>query len=446
MTPILIAAALAAGALLAWWLAASRARVKLAVLEHSLRETRLLWTEAREQLAKERASLEAAQAAWAAQQAEVARLEERNAAEKRASEQVLEQMRAALPDTFRALASTVLEEKSQSFAERNQAGLNQILAPLNSRLQDFQKKVEEVHQQQLVGGAALREQVNLLIASTSKVSDQANSLANALKGSTKAQGNWGELVLRRILESAGLREGHEYETQESHFTENGRRMQPDVVIYLPEGRRLVIDSKVSLVAYEMHCNAQDDAARLSAANDHLASVRNHIRGLSEKNYQSLYGLKSLDFVIMFLPIEPAFMLALACDEKLWEQAWQKNILLVSPSTLLFVLRTVSYLWRQEQQERNVQEIAKRGAELYNKLASFVSDLSDVGARLEQAQKSYDGAFAKLKTGRGNLIRQAELLRALGVTPSKELPRGLVEEAQQEDLDLQAPADIPGENA
>jgi len=446
MTPILIAAALAAGAILAWWFATSRAGVKLAVLEHSLREAQLRWTEAREQLAKERASLEAAQAAGGAQQAEVARLEERNAAEKRASEQILEQMRAGLPDTFRALASAVLEEKSQSFAERNQAGLNQILAPLNSRLQDFQKKVEEVHQQQLVGGAALREQVNLLVASTSKVSDQANSLANALKGSTKAQGNWGELVLRRILESAGLRDGHEYETQESHTVENGRRLQPDVVIYLPEGRRLVIDSKVSLVAYETHCNALDDAARLSAANDHLAAVRNHIRGLSEKNYQLLYGLKSLDFVIMFLPIEPAFMLALACDEKLWEQAWQKNILLVSPSTLLFVLRTVSYLWRQEQQERNVQEIAKRGAELYNKLALFVSDLSDVGARLEQAQKSYDGAFAKLKTGRGNLIRQAELLRALGVKPSKELPQGLVEEAQQEDLDLQAPAAVPGESA
>lgn len=444
MTSVLIAAVIAfsAGAILAWWFAAGRASVKLAVLDHSLREAVLRWTEAREELAKECASLKAAQAALGAQQAELARLE----AEKRASEQMLEQMKTALPDTFRALASAVLEEKSQSFAERNRAGLDQILAPLNSRLQDFQKKVEEVHQQQLVGGATLREQVNLLVASTTKVSDQANSLANALKGSTKAQGNWGELVLQQILERAGLREGHEYETQVSHTVENGRRLQPDVVIRLPEGRRLVIDSKVSLAAYWMHCKAQDEAARLAATNDLLASVRNHIRGLSEKNYQSLYGLKSLDFVIMFLPIEPAFMLALACDEKLWEQAWEKNVLLVSRSTLLFVLRTVSYLWRQEQQERNVQEIAKRGAELYNKLASFVGDLSDLGARLEQAQKSYDGAFAKLKTGRGNLIRQAELLRALGVKPTKDLPQGLVEEAQQEDLDLEIPTAAPGESA
>ena len=416
--------AFAAGAFLAWWYERSRSRPERAMLESSARTLHAQWTEARDRL-------EEARRQAAGQQVEIARLEERNKAEKAA----LEEMRASLPHTFKSLASEVLEEKAQQFARQNQTSLNQMLGPLNTRLEGFQKKIEEVHLEQVKGGATLREQVNLLVASTTKVSAEANSLASALKGSTKTQGNWGELVLERILESAGLRRGHEYEAQEGYVTENGRRAQPDVVIHLPGERHLVIDSKVSLAAYEAHCNAGEEPARASAANDHLASVRNHIRGLAEKNYQSLYGLKSIDFVIMFLPIEPAFMLALSRDDRLWEQAWQKSILLVSPSTLLFVLRTVSYLWRQEQQERNVEEIARRGAELYNKLSGFVEDLNAIGKRLGEAQRSYDSALGKLSTGKGNVIRQAEMLKALGVKPTKQLPQDMVELAQQEILEL-----------
>ena len=292
-----------------------------------------------------------------------------------------------------------------------------------------------VHREQVKDGATLRQQVSMLVASTAKVSDEANNLASALKGSSKTQGNWGELILEKILESAGLRAGEEYEAQESYAAENGRRSQPDVVIHLPGERHLIIDSKVSLTAYEAHCKADSDPARAAALSEHLKSVRAHIKGLAEKNYQTLYGLKSLDFVIMFMPIEPAFMLALSGDDKLWQQAWQKNLLLVSPSTLLFVLRTVAYLWRQEQQERNVEEIARRGAELYNKLAGFVESLTEVGDRLAQAQKSYEDAFSKLSTGRGNVIRQAEMLKALGIKPAKQLPQGLVEQAGQETLEL-----------
>ena len=429
LTFLIAVIAFAAGAALAWWFEDSRRQPERAVLEKASRTLQVQWLEARE-------SLERAREQVAGQQTEIARLEERNLAEKRA----FDEMRDRLPQTFKSLASQILEEKSQQFAERNQASLDHMLAPFNIRLQDFQKKIEDVHLEQIRGGATLREQVDRLVASESKISAEANSLANALKGSNKTQGNWGEFVLERILESAGLRKGQEYEAQQNYSAENGRRAQPDVVIHLPGSRHLVIDSKVSLAAYEAHCNAESDAARATASGDHLASVRNHIKGLAEKNYQTLYGLKSLDFVIMFLPIEPAFMLALSRDDKLWEQAWKKSVLLVSPSTLLFVLRTVSYLWRQEQQERNVEEIARRGAALYNKLAGFVDDLTDVGKQLKEAQQSYESALSKLSTGQGNVIRQAEMLKALGVKPAKQLPQGLVELAQQEALEL---GDAPG---
>jgi DNA recombination protein RmuC len=419
---LVAAAAFAAGAVGAW-LFSKQGR---GPLEKSIRTLDAQWKDAMSELSGSRRRVSDLEV-------EIARLEERSAAEKRASET----MRASFPDTFKALASQVLQEKSQEFAEQNQTSLGQMLEPLKTKLEDFR----QLHLEQVKDSAALHTQITGLRESTAKVSDEANSLANALKGSNKTQGNWGELILEKILESAGLRRGEEYETQESYAAENGRRSQPDVVIHLPGERHIVIDAKVSLTAYEAHANAETDPARNAALSEHLRSVRAHIKGLTEKNYQTLYGLKSLDFVIMFMPIEPAFMLALSGDDKLWQQAWQKNLLLVSPSTLLFVLRTVAYLWRQEQQERNVEEIARRGAELYNKLAGFVESLTEVGDRLAQAQKSYENAFSRLSTGRGNVIRQAEILKALGVKPGKQLPQGLVEQAGQETLELQAGPEI-----
>jgi DNA recombination protein RmuC len=343
---------------------------------------------------------------------------------------LLQSAREELSHQFKNLANDILEEKSKRFSEQNQQSLGQLLEPLKSRLQEFQGKVEQVYVQEGKDRSALAEQVRQLMELNKTVSQEANNLTRALKGSNKTQGNWGELILERVLETAGLRKGDEFDVQESHTTADGKRLQPDVVLHLPEDRHLVIDAKATLVAYEDYANAEDDKHRDAALKRHLEAVRGHIKGLSDKNYQDLYGLKSLDFVLMFVPIEPAFMLAVTHDRELFMDAWNKNVLLVSPSTLLFVVRTVASLWRQEAQNRNAQDIAKRGAELYDKLAGFVEDMESLGNRLGQAQKDYDGAISKLATGRGNLIRQAEMLKKLGVKPNKALPTPMVEQAHE----------------
>ncbi len=345
---------------------------------------------------------------------------------------LLLQAKETLADQFKSLASDILEEKSKRFAEQNQHSLGQLLEPLKTRLTAFQGKVEEVYVQEGKDRSALSEQVRQLVELNQALSLDAKNLTQALKGSAKTQGNWGELILERVLEASGLRKGEEYHVQHSHQREDGTRAQPDVVIHLPEERRLVVDAKVSLVAYERSIAAGTDEGRALGVRQHLESVRAHIKGLSDKKYEALYGLKSLDFVLMFVPIEPAFMQALSHDEELFMDAWHRNVLMVSPSTLLFVVRTVAHLWRQEAQTRNAQEIARRGAELYDKLCGFVDDLQGVGARLTQAQASFESAQRKLSSGRGNLIRQADLLRDLGVKPSKALPAELLEDAKLQD--------------
>ena len=339
---------------------------------------------------------------------------------------LLEQAKEELSARFKALANDILEEKSKRFTEQNQANLGALLDPLRTRLQEFQGKVEEVYVNEGKDRSALAEQVKQLMALNQQLSQDAHNLTSALKGQVKTQGNWGEVILERVLESSGLVKGLHYDAQASHAREDGSRAQPDIVIRLPEGKNLVVDAKVSLTAYEQYASAEDQSAREQALKRHLDSVRAHIKGLSAKNYQQIYELKSIDFVLMFVPIEPAFMLAVAQDPELWREAWAKNVLLVSPSTTLFVLRTVAHLWRQEQQSRNAQDIARRGAELYDKLAGFVDDLNKVGKGLDAAKASYDDAYAKLATGRGNVIRQAELLKDLGVKPTKGLPQVLVD--------------------
>ena len=284
-------------------------------------------------------------------------LEVRQADEKLA---LLQDAREALGLQFKTLANDILEEKSRRFAEQNQASLGTLLDPLRTRLADFQGKVEQFYVAEGQQRSALSEQVKQLAALNQVMSTEARNLTNALKGSSKTQGNWGELILERVLEASGLRRGIEYHVQQSHSREDGTRVQPDVVIHLPEERHLVVDAKVSLLAYEECVRAASDEERHAAQRRHLASVRTHIDGLSGKRYQDLYGLKSLDFVLMFVPIEPAFMLAVSSDERLFMDAWARNVLLVSPSTLLFVVRTVAHLWRQEAQSRNAQEIARRG--------------------------------------------------------------------------------------
>ncbi len=355
---------------------------------------------------------------------------------------LLSEARTSLSDQFKTLANEILEEKSKRFAEQNQQNLGTLLDPLRTQLNDFKGKVEEVYVKEGQERFALTEQVKQLMELNRTLSRDATNLTNALKGSAKTQGNWGELILERVLEASGLRKGYEYHVQVSQRDADGNLQQPDVVIDLPQERKLVVDAKVSLLAYDRYTSADSDEARAIAARQHLESVRAHIKGLSSKNYHALYDVKSLDMVVMFVPIEPAFMLSVTHDDALFMDAWQRNVLLVSPSTLLFVVRTIAHLWRQEAQTRNAQDIARRGAELYDKLAAFVGDLQKVGAKLKEAQSTYDEAEKKLSSGRGNVIRQAQMLKELGVKATKALPNALVESAGDADAPAGPAAPLP----
>jgi len=348
--------------------------------------------------------------------------------------QLLTQARETLSEQFRNLANDILEDKSKRFTETNAVRLGELLGPLGLKITEFQKKVEHAYDTEGRARSELAGQVKQLMELNQVLSADAKNLTQALKGSNKAQGNWGELILERVLEGSGLRKGHEYVVQESHTREDGSRAMPDVVIRLPDERFLVVDAKVSLVAYEQAATLEDEKLREAAIKRHVESLRSHIRGLSSKNYQQLYDIRSLDFVMLFIPVEPAFMMAIAHDPDLYMEAWNRQVLLVSPSTLLFVLRTVEHLWRQEAQSRNAQDIASRGAELYDKLVGFVEDLDQLGERLGQAQKSYDKARGKFSSGRGNLVRQAEMLRELGLRPTKTLPAAWAEAARDEGAD------------
>lgn len=343
---------------------------------------------------------------------------------------LLTEAKEQLTASFKALANDILEEKAERFTELNKANVAQILDPLRTKIQEFQAKVEEVYVQEGKDRAGLAEQVKRLMELNQQLSDDANNLAEALKGSSKTLGNWGEMILERILENSGLRKNEEYFIRPTYTRQDGSRAQPDAVVLLPENRSLVVDAKASLTAYDEYVRADNDANRGTALQQHIVALRTHVSGLSIRNYQGLEGLNTPDFVVMFVPIESAFIVGVANDSKLWEEAWKKNVLLVSPTSFLFVVRIVANLWTQEGQKRNFQEIARRGAELYDKLVGFTEDLRTVGQRLEQARDSYETAYAKLCTGKGNVIRRAEMLKELGVRPSKALPTELVEAAME----------------
>jgi DNA recombination protein RmuC len=431
---------LALGAALSWLLARARRREALAAAAHTaLQATTELQIELSS--ARERANrvpelqsrLEAKNAEAAALAIEVAQLRNTLDSERNVSQDKLDLLldaKQSLTDQFKALATEILEDKSKRFTEQNQANLGALLDPLKARINEFQAKIEDTYVKEGKDRTALGEQVRQLMQLNQHLSVDAKNLTRALRGSSKAQGSWGELVLERVLEASGLRKGEEYVVQSSHTREDGSRALPDVIIHLPEGRSLVIDSKVSLVAYEEFAVTENELERSAAGKRHMESIKGHIKGLSGKNYQTLYSLNSLDFVLLFVPIEPAFMLAVASDGDLFMDAWNRNVLLVSPSTLLFVVRTVAHLWRQEAQSRNAQDIAKRGAELYDKFVGFVEDMNSLGNRLKQAQSDYDEAYGKLTSGRGNLVGQAQKLRQLGVKPAKSLAPALVDGAYE----------------
>ncbi|MCH8824637.1 MAG: DNA recombination protein RmuC [Planctomycetes bacterium] len=336
--------------------------------------------------------------------------------------ELLTAAREELTNQFKTLASEILEEKSKKFTELNKTNIAIILDPLKEKIKVFQEKVEDVYDKDTKDRTALKEQIKALTELNTTLSADAQNLTLALKGDSKAQGDYGELLLADVLERAGLLEGQHYDVQKAHHIDGGvSHVIPDVVVHLPGDRHIVVDSKFTLPDYHAFASASDKSDRDAALKRHLKATKDHIKGLSEKNYQSLFGLSSLDFVIMFVPLEPAFMIAVTNDAELFQYGWEKNVLLVSPSTLLFVIRTIANLWRQEDLSRNAQEISKRGAELYDKLAGFVNDLQTVGKRIEQAQESYDDARKKLSQGRGNVLWQAETLKELGVKHSKSLP-------------------------
>ena len=338
----------------------------------------------------------------------------------------LNEAKEALTIQFKNLANDILDDKTRRFTEQNALSLDALLKPLQTKLTEFKEQVSTSYANESRERFALKSEIERLSALNVKMSDETRSLTQALKGDSKVQGNWGELVLESILESSGLRKGEEYLVQDGHTQVDGSRLQPDIVVRLPEGRHLVVDSKVSITAYARHAESADADTAQIELNAHIQSLRQHIQGLSSKNYSSLYGVGSVDFVLMFIPIEPAFLLALKTAPNLYQEALAKNIVLVCPSTLMATLRTVAHLWRQDHQNKNALEIARQCGALYDKFVGFVDDMEKLGQRIDQAQTSYHDAFSKLKTGKGNLIRTAEKVRELGVKPSKTLPSGLLD--------------------
>ena len=340
----------------------------------------------------------------------------------------IEQLQEKFTKEFENLANKIFEEKGKAFTETNKVNLTQILDPLKERIKDFEKRVEESNKDNIDRHASLRQQLQMLKDMNQEITKEAKNLTEALKGQSKTQGNWGEFILESILEKSGLVKGREYVVQESITAESGRRFQPDIIIKLPENKSIVIDSKVSLVGYERFVSSEIEHERQLALREHINSIRSHTKNLSGKNYQNLYQLESLDFVLMFMPIEPAFALAVQQDPKIFNDAFEQNIVIVSPSTLLATLRTIASIWRQEKQNRNAFEIARQSGELLDKFTAFVDDLISVGKGLISVKENYDKAMNKLTDGRGNLISRTEKIKQLGAKATKSLPPSLLNRA------------------
>ncbi|HQF42769.1 MAG TPA: DNA recombination protein RmuC [Ignavibacteriaceae bacterium] len=343
----------------------------------------------------------------------------------------IENLQEKFTKEFENLANRIFEEKGSKFSEQNKEKLNEILNPLKEKISDFEKKVEETSKESIKGNASLREQLQMLKEMNQQITQEAKNLTTALKGQSKTQGNWGEFILESILEKSGLVKNREYVVQESLTTESGKRFQPDVIVNLPENKSIIIDSKVSLVAYERFVSSEDENQKALALREHINSIRSHIKSLSGKNYQNLYQLESLDFVLMFMPIEPAFALAVQSDPSIFTDAFEQNIVIVSPSTLLATLRTISSIWRQENQNRNALEIARQSGEMLDKFTAFVDDLISVGKGLISAKDNYDKAMNKLTEGRGNLVSRTEKIKKLGAKASKSLPQSILNRAEED---------------
>ncbi len=355
----------------------------------------------------------------------------------------LQGSRDELRAQFAELAGKIFDEREQRFAETSQQRLGQLLDPLKERIQSFEKRVEESYQQEARERFSLSKELERLQQLNQRLSDEATNLTQALKGQ-KTQGNWGELILERVLEHAGLEKGREYQTQVNLKGPDGERFQPDVLIMLPGDKQVVVDSKVSLTAYQQYIAADDKDIAQAALKQHVLSLRNHVKGLSGKDYNRLEGLHSLDFVLLFVPIEAAFAAALQAEPNLFQEAFDRQIVIVSPTTLLATLRVIDSLWKQERQSQNAREIAERAGWLYDKFVLFIQDLDEVGNRLQQLDKAYSAARNKLTEGRGNLVSRSEQLKLLGARASKSLPADLLERAMTDADGVSIPAEVPVE--
>jgi DNA recombination protein RmuC len=348
----------------------------------------------------------------------------------------LEEIGQKFTNEFKVLADKILDEKSQKFTEQNQTNIKNILEPLGKNLDEFKKRVEETYDKESKQRFSLEQKIKELAELNTKISEEAKNLTQALKGSAKKQGDWGEMILERILENSGLSKGREYHVQEFLRDDagntikdgEGRKLQPDVIIHYPDERKIIIDSKVSLVAYERYSSAETKAEQDLHLAEHIKSLKSHIDNLSSKNYQNFTA--SLDFVMLFIPIEPAYLIAIQNDQSLWDYAYKKRILLISPTNLIAALKLLADLWQREYQNRNAIEIAERGGRLYDKFVSFVESLEDVGKNIDKSQRSYDSAMKQLKDGSGNLIGQVEKLKKLGVKAQKTLSSDLLEEGNK----------------
>lgn len=433
---VYLIAGLATGLLLGWWYGSKQGKQSQLALQSLEVEKRVLQEKAetailaQQQWEQQRQTAESRilqlSTALSASETVQGQLKQQLGAQDEQLREMLEKMQLQ----FKTMANAIFEDKTKQFTEQNKLQLDQVLQPLRDRLRDFEQTVQSTHKESIEKQAGLFHELRNIKELNRQMSEEARNLTRALKGETKTQGNWGEMVLQRILERSGLSLNQEYRLQESVVSEEGKRYQPDVTILLPESKYLVIDSKVSLVDYERFANADDPTEQAAALKRHLLSIRNHVRDLSSKNYQQLYGPGSPDFVLLFVPIEPAFMVAVQNDADLFSDAFDKNIVIVSTSTLLATLRTIASLWRQENQNKNAQEIARQAGSLYDKFSAFAEDLVKVGQQLDATDKTYKLAMGKLIDGKDNLVRKAERLRELGAKNARSIDQRLLDRADE----------------
>lgn len=391
-------------------------------------------TELREDLAQTRRQLEKAEQAAHQKALRLSEIQITLDSERKTTTEkleLLEHNRDALKQEFELLANRIFEQKSEKFTEQNHSTLNGLLTPFREQLSDFRKRVDDVHSSETRDRQALRSEIDSLKNLNRQITEEAANLTKALRGDKKIQGNWGELILEKVLERSGLRKGTEYDTQGSYRDDERQLWRPDVVVHLPDQRNIIVDAKVSLVAYQAYVAAADDETQTKALREHIEAVRKHIRDLSEKDYSQLKGLNSPDFVLLFMPIEPAFIAAFQHDDYLFSEAFDQKIVIVTPTTLLATLRTIENIWRYERQNQNARKVAEKAGAVYDKLRVFLEHMERLGDQLDTLHGTYDKAMTTLNQGKGNLISQAHQFKALGVRVKKELPRKLLEQAELE---------------